>query len=96
MICEMMPAKLMESLYFAEFLECVGPNSKLPSRRKYMRDVKKTFEDIKTKLILLLSKVKYVATTGIGFFFCRLIVFFLQDQSICILLHVLKENSKIL
>ena len=60
----MMPAKLVESKNFCELLECLNPRFKLPSRRTYMRNVKKSFDELKTALILLLNEVEYVATTG--------------------------------
>ena len=60
----MMPAKLVESKSFAEFLECLNPHFKLSSRRSYMRNVKNTFEEMETGLIFLLSNVEYMATTG--------------------------------
>ena len=64
MIYDMMPAKLVESDHFREFVETLNPKFKVPSRRTYMRTVKQTFDDLKTQLTLLLHDVKYVATTG--------------------------------
>ena len=64
MVCDMVPAKLVESRYFADFLKCLNPKFNLPSRRTYMRNVKKFFDELSIGLILLLREVKYVATTG--------------------------------
>ena len=58
----MIPAKLTESKYFANFLRTLNPNFKLPSRRNYMIDFKKDCDVLLEQLKLWLAKVSYVAT----------------------------------
>ena len=70
MVSNMMPATLMESTSFAEFVKYLNPKFKLPSRRKYMRCIVKTFEEVKADLISIFSGLKYVATTGWLLKFC--------------------------
>ena len=64
MIYDMMPAKLVESKHFNEFVHSLNPHFKVPSRRTYMRNVKNSYEEMKKGLVSLLSDVKHVATTG--------------------------------
>ena len=35
MVCDMIPAKLVESKYFPEFLKCLNPKFNLPSSQTY-------------------------------------------------------------
>ena len=65
MICDMIPAKLVESKYFPEFLNCLNPKFNLPSRQTYAM-IKTPLMSyliiLFVRLISLVSKVKYVAT----------------------------------
>ena len=65
MVCDMIPAKLVESKYFSEFLKCLNPKFNLPSRQTYAM-IKNSLMSyliiLFVRLISLLSKVKYVAT----------------------------------
>ena len=60
----MIPAKLTESKYFANFLRTLNPIFKLPSCRNYMIDFKKDCVVLHEQLKLVLAKVSYVPTTG--------------------------------
>ena len=64
MVYDMMPAKLAESKYYADFLNFLNPSFKLPSRRKYMTDLKKDWDSLLQSLKSILAEVPYVATTG--------------------------------
>ena len=65
MVCDMIPAKLVEYKYFPQFLKCLNPKFNLPSRQTYAMSKNPLMSYLIilfAKLISLLSKVKYEAT----------------------------------
>ena len=65
MVYDMIPAKLVESKYFPEFLKCLNPKFNLPSRQTYAM-IKTPLMSyliiLFVRLILLLCKVNYLTT----------------------------------
>ena len=65
MICDMIPAMLVESKYFPKFLKCLNPKFNLPSRQIYAM-IKTPLMSyliiLFVRLISIVSKVKYLAT----------------------------------
>ena len=65
MVYDMIPAKLVESKYFPEFLKCLNPKFNLPSRQTYTM-IKTPLMSyliiLFVRLILLLCKVNYLTT----------------------------------
>ena len=64
MIQEMVPASFLESDAFVAFIKCLNSGFKIPSRRTYMRNIKHKAEAGHTKLVELLSRVQFIATTA--------------------------------
>ena len=65
MVYDMIPAKLVESKYFPEFLKCLNPKFNLPSSQIYAMiktPLMSYFIIFFVRLILLLCKVNYLAT----------------------------------
>ena len=64
MVYDMIPAKLVESKYFPEFLKCFNSKFNLPSRQTYAM-IKTPLMSyliiLFVRLILLLCKVNYLA-----------------------------------
>ena len=65
MVYDMIPAKLVESKYFPEFLKCLNPKFNLPSSQTYAM-IKTPLMSyliiLFVRLILLLCKVNYLTT----------------------------------
>ena len=65
MVCDMIPAKLVESKYFPKFLKCLNPKFNPLSRQTYAmtnNPLMSYLIILFVRLISLLIKVKYVAT----------------------------------
>ena len=63
-ISSIVPAHITDSQNLREFLCYVAPDFSVPSRRKLTRDIGQLGEEAKGKLIDILAKVKFVATTA--------------------------------
>ena len=64
MIQEMVPARFLESDHFIAFIKCLNSSFQIPSRRTYMRSIKRKAEAGHVELVALLSQVKHIATTA--------------------------------
>ena len=64
MIDEMMPCRITESESLANFLGALNSKFKLPSRRTFMRVIKKKAEAGLVDIINIMEDIKYFATTA--------------------------------